>query len=145
MEREKSSNSPLAPARIANQIVISVAPAELIDKITILELKKERIKDAGKLKNVAVELSVLVEEEKRHLPEDDEIKRLTRRLKEVNARLWDLEDHIRDCDREGNFGPPFVEIARAIYRTNDERAQVKREINLYLGATLIEEKSYTAY
>jgi len=130
---------------ILDKISILVAPAELIDKITILELKKERIKDAAKLKNVAAELSVLAEEERRYLPKNDEIKRLTQRLKEVNARIWDLEDHIRDCDREGNFGPGFVEIARAIYRTNDERAQVKREINLYLGATLIEEKSYTAY
>jgi hypothetical protein len=129
----------------AHLIMISVAPAELIDKITILELKNERIKDAEKLKNVTHELAILRAEERRSIPKDDTIAELTRELKEVNGRIWDLEERIRECEHRGEFGPDFVETARLVHRSNDERAYAKRRINIHLGSAIIEEKSHLVY
>src|SRR5205807_536830 len=118
---------------------------ELIDKITILELKNERIKDAAKLRNVTRELAILREEERRSIRKDDLVDALTRRLKEVNGRIWDLEERIRECERSGDFGPDFVETARLVHRSNDERADAKRRINVHLGSAIIEEKSHLVY
>ncbi len=126
-------------------IRVEIAPGELIDKITILEIKAERIADAGQRANVLVELATLDDTRAAAIPPDPEVGRLTAELKAVNEELWNIEDHIRDCDRDNDFGPGFVELARAVYRTNDRRAQLKRAINLHLGSRLVEEKSYKPY
>ncbi len=126
-------------------IRIEIAPGELIDKITILEIKAERIVDAAKRANVLVELRTLTDARAAAIPLDGEIDRLAAELKTVNEALWEIEDNIRECDRDGDFGPRFVELARTVYRTNDRRAELKREVNLRLGARLVEEKSHKPY
>lgn len=126
-------------------IFVPIAPGELVDKITILEIKRERIADPAKLDNIRRELELLRGEQSRHLPADASMSAFEGRLKEVNGRIWDLEDAIRECERNQAFGELFLATARAIYRTNDERAAIKREINLYLGSKIVEEKSYSAY
>ena len=126
-------------------ILIEIAPGELIDRITILEIKAERIGDADKRANVLAELAALGEARAAAIPPDGEIDRLTAELKAVNEALWQVEDDIRGCDRNGDFGPRFVELARTVYRTNDRRAGVKKAINLHLGSRLAEEKSYQPY
>jgi hypothetical protein len=129
----------------APQILIPVAPGELIDKITILEIKAERMSDPEKLANVAVELDLLNQVCEDSLGEDAELAALAAALKEVNGRIWDLEDVIRDCERRKDFGEVFLDTARKIYRTNDERAAIKKHINLALGSAIVEEKSYSEY
>ncbi len=126
-------------------IRVEIAPGELIDKITIREIKAERIADAGKRANVLVELATLSDARAAAIAPDGEIDRLAAELKTVNEALWEIEDDIRECDRDGDFGPRFVELARAVYRTNDRRAELKRAINLCLGSRLVEEKSYKPY
>lgn len=126
-------------------ILVEVAPGELIDKITILEIKAERVTDAAKLANVRVELRTLEEARDANVPPSAEIDRLAAEIKAVNAALWDIEDEIRDCERAGDFGPRFIELARAVYKTNDRRADLKRAVNLHLGSRIVEEKSYAAY
>ena len=126
-------------------ILTAIAPGELIDKITILRIKSERIADEAKLKNVRTELAVLNETLKKDVPASDELSRLDAALQAVNEELWVIEDDIRDCERAGDFGDEFIRLARAVYVTNDKRAALKKEINLLLGSTLVEEKSYAAY
>jgi hypothetical protein len=128
-----------------SSVRIEVSPGELIDKITILEIKTERIADEGKLANVRAELATLVAARDGALEASSELASLAAELKAVNEALWEIEDHIRDCERAEDFGPRFVELARSVYRTNDRRAALKRRINDLLGSRLIEEKSYAAY
>ncbi len=130
---------------MSNNITVEIAPGELIDKITILEIKLERIKDAAKLANVRHEWDVLTAARDAHTEPTDALAALTAELKKINEMLWEIEDDIRDCERARDFGEKFIELARAVYRTNDERARVKREINELLGSALVEEKSYAAY
>ena len=125
-------------------VKIEVAPGELVDKLTILDIKLERIRDADKHRNVSLERRVLAEAYER-LEASASITGLKERLRCVNEALWAIEDDIRDCERRGDFGAAFVALARAVYKTNDERAGVKRAINLALGSRLIEEKSYRSY
>lgn len=127
------------------EILVPIAPGELQDKITILQIKSERITDAAKLANVAVELEALQAVAAANLPATGEISDLTAQLKVVNEALWEIEDDIRDCERAGDFGAEFIRLARAVYVTNDQRAALKRAINLALGSALVEEKSYAAY
>ncbi|GAB6051378.1 DUF6165 family protein [Magnetospira thiophila] len=126
-------------------LTVEIAPGELIDKITILEIKLERITDAEKLKNVRVEHQTLVAARDAALPASKELDALTAQLKSINESLWSIEDKIRDCERDNNFGPRFIELARAVYMTNDRRAARKKDINLLLGSQLVEEKSYAEY
>ena len=126
-------------------ILTAIAPGELIDKITSLRIKSERIADEAKLKNVRTELAVLNETLEKDVPASDELSRLEAALQAVNEELWVIEDDIRDCERAGDFGDEFIRLARAVYVTNDKRAALKKEINLLLGSTLVEEKSYAAY
>jgi Family of unknown function (DUF6165) len=126
-------------------VSIPVAPGELIDKITILEIKSERMTDPAKLLNVRHELTILRSEQKQHIAADLKLTELELRLKEVNGRIWDLEDVIRECERRKDFEELFIDTARKIYRTNDERAAIKKDINLHLGSLIVEEKSYAAY
>ena len=125
-------------------VKVEVAPGELVDKLTILDIKLERIADVEKRRNVSLERRVLAEAFE-HLEASSSITGLKERLRRVNEALWAIEDDIRDCERRGDFGAAFVTLARAVYKTNDERAEVKRAINLALGSRLIEEKSYQSY
>ncbi len=126
-------------------VPVEIAAGELIDKITILEIKADRIRDEEKLNHVRTELEILRQCRRQHLPLSAELEVLTDSLKEVNQQLWDIEDSIRDCERNQNFGEQFIELARAVYRTNDRRAGLKREINTLLGSRIVEEKSYREY
>nr|WP_291843257.1 DUF6165 family protein [Maricaulis sp.] len=126
-------------------IMTAIAPGELIDKITILRIKSERIADEAKLKNVRTELDILNETLAKDVPASEELTRLDTALQAVNLELWVIEDDIRDCERNGDFGPEFIRLARAVYVTNDKRAALKKEINLLLGSNIVEEKSYAAY
>jgi len=130
---------------MTQSILTEVAPGELIDKITILRIKNERISDADKLKNVRVELDVLNATRAQSVTESDEMTRLDAALQTVNEALWEIEDDIRDCERDGDFGQKFIDLARAVYKTNDKRAALKKEINLLLGSNIVEEKSYAEY
>jgi hypothetical protein len=133
----------LVPSNLPTRSVsVSVAPGELIDKITILEIKAERISDDEKRANVRVELAALIESRDRAIVGSDELEALASELRSVNETLWEVEDAIRDCEREGDFGERFVTLARSVYQTNDLRAELKRRINLLLGSALLEEKSY---
>lgn len=126
-------------------VTIEVSPGELIDKITILEIKAERIADAAKLGNVLAELEVLRSARAASVAGDPRLDRLAGALRQVNEALWEVEDALRDCERAGEFGPRFVGLARSVYLTNDRRAALKREINALLGSRLVEEKSYRPY
>jgi len=126
-------------------IPVETAPGELIDKITILEIKTERIEDAEKVRNVRVELQTLANARDQAISVTPELVKLTEQLKTANQQLWDIEDDIRDCEREKDFGDKFIQLARSVYRSNDRRATLKREINELLGSHLIEEKSYSDY
>ncbi len=130
---------------MADAINTPIAIGELIDKITILEIKVARFTDQARTANAQAELTLLQQLRQAALPESAELTRLTAELKGVNEEIWELEDAIRDCERRRDFGAAFVTVARSIYRTNDRRAAVKRQINLALGSSLIEEKSYAPY
>ena len=121
--------------------LVPISWGELLDKISILEIKRERIGDAAALANVLNELRLL-ERAAEPVAGAAAIVALRARLKSVNERLWEIEDGIREKEREGDFGEDFVALARSVYQRNDERAAIKREINLLLGSDLIEEKSY---
>jgi hypothetical protein len=125
-------------------ITVEIAPGELIDKITILKIKSERISDAAKRRNVHTELALLVAARDCTVPGLSELKRLETELKEVNEALWQIEDEIRLCERCEDFGPRFVGLARSVYHTNDRRAALKRRINELLRSDLMEEKSYAS-
>jgi plasmid replication initiation protein len=135
----------VAPAAAIGPLSIEVAPGELIDKITILEIKSERIADPAKLANVRTELATLAAARRRSISDSAALSGLSQQLKAVNEALWDIEDAIRLCERDQDFGPRFVELARSVYRQNDRRAAIKRKINELLGSKLIEEKDYAPY
>jgi hypothetical protein len=124
--------------------VVPVSWGELIDKLTILEIKRERIGGAGARANVEREYALLHGAASAALGRP-EVSRLARALKAVNERLWDIEDAIRRKEAEADFGPGFVELARSVYLQNDERASLKRKINEALDSALVEEKSYADY
>jgi len=128
-----------------SELSIPISFGELIDKITILEIKSERIADAGKLANVRAELGLLDTTWAAHPSARVDIQPERARLKAVNEILWDIEDRIRLKEKAQAFDAEFIELARAVYFRNDERAAVKREINLKLGSSLVEEKSYQDY
>jgi len=126
-------------------ILVEIAPGELLDKITILEIKRARIAQPEKLRNVQVELATLEEARGKTILPSATLDRLTADLRAVNEALWEIEDDIRQCERAGDFGPRFIELARSVYRQNDRRGALKREINDLLGSKIIEEKSYAKY
>ena len=127
------------------ELLVPISPGELIDKITILEIKSQRMTDAAKLHNVRTELSLLSDTWKASPYSATDISAEWAALRDVNAKLWDIEDDIRDKERDGRFDAGFIELARAVYVTNDERAAIKKRINTKLGSALVEEKSYAAY
>jgi hypothetical protein len=126
-------------------IRVDVAPGELIDKITILEIKQQRISDQAKQRNVTTELAVLNEAVRRSVDSSPQLQHIQTELHDVNGQLWDIEDEIRICERDQEFGPRFIQLARAVYQTNDRRAALKRQINELLGSAIIEEKDYQDY
>jgi transcriptional regulator of nitric oxide reductase len=126
-------------------IHVPVSPGEVLDKITILEIKSERISDPEKVANVRVELELLQKTWKEFIRDDEVIRDLHAQLKEINEALWEIEDDIRDKERAKEFDKRFIKLARAVYVTNDHRSQVKKDLNLHLGSEIIEEKSYQDY
>ena len=128
-----------------NEILIPISPGELLDKITILQIKAERISDPVKVTNVRTELDMLSKVWEETVVVDTEITALTAELKSVNEALWEIEDDIRDEERNRQFGERFIELARAVYVTNDERVNAKKKVNLHLNSTIVEEKSYQDY
>ncbi|PWC80804.1 hypothetical protein TSH100_28835 [Azospirillum sp. TSH100] len=126
-------------------ILAPVSWGELLDKITILDIKAERIADAEKLANVRREREALEAVAAQADTARPDVAAVIGDLRAVNTTLWEIEDEIRDCERAKDFGPRFVELARRVYRTNDQRAALKRDLNQLLGSELVEEKSYQAY
>jgi len=125
-----------------SEISVPVSFGELIDKISILVIKSERISDAAKLANVRTELNALQQAWDAHPAAKIDIAALCTELKAVNEKLWDIEDAIRLKDKAQAFDDEFIELARSVYLNNDERARLKKQINLALGSGYIEEKSY---
>ncbi|SMX40441.1 hypothetical protein [Octadecabacter ascidiaceicola] len=128
---------------MADHILVPTAPGELIDKLTILRLKEERISDPAKAHNVRVEKAALMDTANAHVPPSAALTALWDELYAINADLWVIEDDIRDCEKAKDFGDEFIRLARAVYITNDKRADIKKKINLLLGSALVEEKSYS--
>ena len=126
-------------------ILIPVAPGELLDKITILRIKVLRIEDLGKRANAVAELTMLEEVQAKDVLASDQLTSLEIDLSVVNEALWEIEDAVRDHERVQDFGPAFVKLARDVYRQNDRRAALKRQINTLLGSVIVEEKSYASY
>jgi hypothetical protein len=127
------------------EIHVPISPGELIDKITILEIKSERMTDAKKVANVRNELSMLLNTWQGSHYATHDIGAEWTALRDINTQLWVIEDDIRDKERDQQFDAKFIELARAVYVTNDERAAIKRKINEKLGSTIREEKSYADY
>lgn len=130
---------------MADVIKVPVSFGEVLDKITILEIKSERIKDETKVRNVRLELDELSATWDEAVKDQSAIADLRKQLKAVNEELWVIEDDIRDQEAAQDFGSRFIELARAVYVTNDKRAAIKKEVNLALGSRFVEEKSYQDY
>ena len=128
-----------------SSIQVPVSAGELVDKVTILEIKSERIADPAKLANVRRELAGLGAILRPMLTKVPALADCKASLRTINETLWKIEDDIRDCERKKDFGSRFVELARAVYRTNDKRAAAKREVDVLLGSEIVEEKSYASY
>jgi hypothetical protein len=126
-------------------VVTPVSWGELLDKITILQIKSERIRDEKKLLNIRRELDELNQTVSKTTTLSAPVQSLVKELKQINEKLWVIEDDIRECERQKDFGAKFIELARGVYFTNDERARLKRDINDALGSAIVEEKSYAAY
>jgi hypothetical protein len=127
------------------EILVPISPGELLDKITILRIKLVRMQDAAKLANVKLELSLLEQTWRDAGCATPALAHEERALHDVNERLWDIEDRIRDKEAKQSFDRDFIELARAVYVSNDERAAIKKRINQQLGSRLVEEKSYKPY
>lgn len=146
MEAELRSRLPGVPEKESTPVLhAETSPGELIDRITILRIKARRIADPDKLRNVHRALRTLEATRNSQLPTLAEVEQLAQQLLEVNEALWDVEDELRECERRQDFGSRFVELARSVYRFNDRRAALKRQIDQRLGSALVEEKSYAPY
>lgn len=130
---------------MSTEIRVPVSPGELVDKLTILEIKAANMRDAAKLANVNTELKLLQDTWRSSAYAGVDIQAEWNQLRDINKKLWDIEDEIRDLEREKRFDQRFIELARAVYFTNDERATVKKVINTKLGSKIVEEKSYAKY
>ena len=128
-----------------NKIIVEVSIGELLDKISILEIKQEKIKDPEKLRFISNEHSILKKELDDNVKSDDKIKDLFRSLKDINAKLWVIEDDKRQCEKVKDFGEKFIKLSRDVHFLNDDRAKIKLEINNYTGSTIKEIKEYTSY
>ena len=128
-----------------NKILVEVSVGELLDKISILEIKKDKIKDPEKLEYIKDELSILRVEFKNNIKSDSKIDNLYQSLKIINARLWNIEDDKRKCEKEKDFTENFIKLSRDVHILNDDRAKIKLEINNYTGSKIKEIKEYTSY
>ena len=125
-----------------DKILAEISAGELIDKITILEIKKIKISDAEKLNDINKELDSLNQTFKQFIPDPSSIQQLIDKLKSINLKLWDIENGKRQAEKDQNFGKEFIELARSVYKSNDERAKIKLEINNLLGSNIKEVKSH---
>ena len=125
-----------------NKILAEISAGELIDKITILEIKKEKIKNKDKLIEIEKELLSLDDTMKKFIPDNSQISKFKNNLKDINLQLWDIEDGKRSAEKNNDFGEKFIELARKVYKFNDERAKIKLAINNALGSNIKEVKSY---
>ena len=128
-----------------NKIIVEVSIGELLDKISILEIKQGKIKDPEKLKFINNEHSILKDQLEKNVRSDDKLNTLYQSLKKINAKLWVIEDDKRQCEKEKNFGEKFVKLSRDVHFLNDDRAKIKLEINNHTGSTIKEIKEYTNY
>ena len=128
-----------------NKIIVEVSIGELLDKISILEIKQEKIKDPEKLKFISDEHSVLKEELDKNIKSDDKLDKLFQSLKDINSKLWDIEDDKRLCEKEKDFTEKFIKLSRDVHFLNDDRAKIKLEINNLTGSKIKEIKEYTSY
>ena len=128
-----------------NKILVEVSVGELLDKISILEIKKEKISDSSFLENINTEYSILKEQLEKNIQNDKKINELFQSLKEVNAKLWIIEDDKRTCEKNSDFGEKFIKLSRDVHFFNDNRAKIKLEINNHTGSKIKEIKEYTNY
>ena len=128
-----------------NKIIVEVSIGELLDKISILEIKQEKIKDPEKLKFIFNEHSILKNQLENNIKSDDKLNKLFQSLKEINAKLWIIEDDKRQCEKDKDFGEKFIKLSRDVHFLNDERAKIKLEINNHTGSVIKEIKEYTSY
>ena len=128
-----------------NKIIVEVSVGELLDKISILEIKQEKIKDPNKLKFIKDEYSILKEQLNTKVKSTDEINKLYKSLKEINSKLWNIEDDKRLCEKEKRFDERFIKLSRDVHFLNDERAKIKSEINTLMNSNIKEIKEYTDY
>ena len=128
-----------------NKIIVEVSIGELLDKISILEIKLEKIKDSEKLKFISNEYSILNDQLNNNVTTDDKLNEHFKSLKEINTKLWVIEDEKRLCEKEKDFGENFIKLSRDVHFLNDDRAKIKLEINNYTGSVIKEIKEYTSY
>ena len=128
-----------------NKIIIEISVGELLDKISILEIKLEKIKDPNKLKFITAELSILKDQLSKNIDYNEKIKNLYQSLKEINSRLWIIEDNKRECEKNKDFSEIFIKLSRDVHFLNDDRAKIKLEINNITGSNIKEIKEYTNY
>ena len=128
-----------------NKIIVEVSIGELLDKISILEIKQEKIKDSEKLKFIKNEHSILKNQLDKNVKSDDKLNNLYQSLKEINSKLWVIEDDKRQCEKEKDFGEKFIKLSRNVHFLNDDRAKIKLEINNHTGSVIKEIKEYTNY
>ena len=128
-----------------NKILVEVSVGELLDKISILEIKKEKIKDSEKLKFINDEYNVLKDQFNMNVKSDEKIDKLFKSLKEINSKLWVIEDDKRLCEKNSDFGDEFIKLSRDVHFLNDERAKIKLEMNNHTGSKIKEIKEYTSY
>ena len=128
-----------------NKILVEVSVGELLDKISILEIKKEKISDSGSLKFIQKEYLILKEQLDQNIKSDNKIDELFKSLKDINLKLWNIEDKKRMCEKNSDFGDEFIKLSRDIHFLNDSRSKVKLEINKYTGSKIREIKQYTSY
>ena len=128
-----------------NKILAEVSIGELFDKISILEIKQEKIKDPEKLKFIVNEYTVLKEQLVKNVKSDEKLDNLFKSLKDINAKLWVIEDDKRQCEKDKNFSEKFIKLSRDIHFLNDDRAEIKLEINKHTGSKIKEIKEYTSY
>ena len=128
-----------------NKIIVEVSIGELLDKISILEIKQEKIKDPEKLKFILDEHAVLIDQLNKNVKSNDEIEKLFQSLKEINAKLWIIEDDKRLCEKEKDFTERFIKLSRDVHFLNDDRSKIKLEINNLTGSKIKEIKEYTSY
>ena len=128
-----------------NKILVEVSVGELFDKISILEIKQDKIKDHEKLKFIKEEHSILSDQLNKNVKSDEKLNILFSSLKEINAKLWVIEDEKRQCEKDQNFTDKFIKLSRDVHFLNDDRAKIKLEINNYTGSKIKEIKEYTSY